>query len=615
MPFPHDHDQTISRSSFREQLYPAIRGAARADREHAPDELLDDVIEWWLYDIMDGNELEKWGFWEELESWAAKDQRAKGARRFVEALVKVFVGQISEHRAVVAAMLAQFRKEPGQRYREVKGYFEFIQDCQHTIWANLPVICVVGGHASGDMFGIGASALLKGDMSVVVYRFDKADQDHSDGMLAFFSELLGADRVRLSEDAGQAFERGAFRNSVYELMRASNTFAWLAPYNMGTYFLMDQFQKTGSACTKPGEAREAIRRAFHVERLKNEVKVEEFLVRRVGALDGLCRRRVVVLWSRFTGKKGEYHPEHDTSFKGMAQMAWLATALGYFVVIAGDKPIVHGAVRDPLKRAQRYAALASSIERYYGECRCFNLTEFWTEADWKALSLGKRVAQYQIYELLHRTCDVRHLGMRSGNLEALALLGYFTSYMEEEQSYGGGRMVAWHGTEIGYERILLKEPPTRVGRYIHHDLKLKQGVSKASMPPYITARNRGFPGTASRSKLTREQQVKELEASQMKDLAHIPYAERRAVRMFEQAEALYELELQLEREGAKPPAVAAYESGFVDGDLREILKFLRADNPRLCSSSARPPLEPQSGADGKLSSDEYLMVKEIQKLL
>jgi hypothetical protein len=291
----------------------------------------------------------------------------------------------------------------------------------------------------------------------------------------------------------------------------------------------------------------------------------------------------VVLWSRFTGKKGEYHPEHDTSFTGIAQLAWLATELGCYVIFAGDKPVIHRKVENRDEHEGHFDAICSAIEIRFGEKRCFNMTEFWNEKTWTALK-PNRVTQYQVYELLHRECDVRHLGMRSGNMEALALLSYFVRYMEENYSWGGKRMMAWHGKGIGYERILLKEPPTRVGKYLHYDQKLnrhglnKAGVSQAFVPPYIKERNRGLPNTSSKNQETVEE---EFARKRRKIKERFKYAPQKA--MFSAFDKLdperEEREKALEKAMAKPLGVAHWYTGFDFGDLMKIVMFFQELNP------------------------------------
>ncbi|XXF77000.1 hypothetical protein P2318_28685 [Myxococcaceae bacterium GXIMD 01537] len=610
-------EDIVSKQGFLGELIGLIRVVSEVDTDGCSHEVLETMVGLWLLDIMNGESLDAFHWWEELESWGAKKERQKAARQFMHGLLDIFESKLKGlGKPFLKAMLAQFKTNPDLRFKEFDGYFHFIQDVQHTIWANLPVTCVIGGHASGDMFGIGASALLKLDMNVLVhFKDDAPEQDHSEGMYNFFSELLGSERVRLAGSGKGCFDRQAQRNSVYELMRDQRSFCWLAPYNMGTYFLSDQFQQHGGLSGSTTDNRDTIRRGFHVERLSKRDAITEFLNARIGSLDTLKQRRVLVLWSRFTGKKGEYHPEHDTSFMGIAQLAWLAAELGYTVIIAGDKPILHGGIKDSFTRKHQYGTICRNLESYYGEPRCFDLTEFWTEPDWKRLSGGKRVTQFQVYELLHRECDIRHLGMRSGNLEALALLGYFVRYMEELKSYGGERMKVWHDTDIGYERILLFEPPTRVGKYIHHDRKPVS--SHAFIPPFITARNRGFPNTSSRGELKPKDELEQYEQEELRKYGEMhPRDSRRSTFLEDLKSELAKKKLELEEKSTKPLDVTKYESGFTPEDLLQISEYLCLLNPR-----AEHPLEEtptpneQEGRTGKLTFRQYKILMAIQKLL
>jgi hypothetical protein len=136
--------------------------------------------------------------------------------------------------------------------------------------------------------------------------------------------------------------------------------------------------------------------------------------------------RVAVLWSRFSGKKGEVHIEHDTSRIGLAQ---IIAGLGDLdaIVIVGDR---RGS-RD--RKTDKYAAIAE----YYNQgtiggqqvgrpegfgAKVVDLTEFWTDRTVASWGGGSRTGQFRLYDYLHRNFTTRHLGFRSGNLEAMALL-------------------------------------------------------------------------------------------------------------------------------------------------------------------------------------------------
>jgi hypothetical protein len=448
-------------------------------------------------------------------------------------------------------------------------------------------------------------------MAIMVYRYAQNDQDHSDGMIAFFTELIGVTRVRLADSEAMALDPRS-RYSVFQMMYKLNSLCWLAPYNMGTYFLREQFANKGLASGNQKQKSDNIRKAFSVDNYLGNKAIQSFLESKLGcSLDNFAKRRILVLWSRFTGKKGEYHPEHDTSFHGIAQMAWMAAELGYYVIIAGDKPILHENVINQFQRKRRFDEIVAEIDHYYGEMRCYNLTEFWTEPQWKFLSSGKRMMQFKIYELLHLNCDVRHLGMRSGNLEALALLGYFVRYMEEEKSYGGERMVAWHGTSIGYERILLHEPPTRVGKFIHHKVKAK--ASQASVPPYISNRNRGFANTATRSQSGQEERLRVFDNSVNATSSNISDPVKKGTFMQTKLGERSELLKSLQEENEKPEEVKNFENGFVTEDLIKIRAFLVEDNLRLTSDRHLPIDSKQTGNDGRIAEIFRVVVASTVK--
>lgn len=214
-------------------------------------------------------------------------------------------------------------------------------------------------------------------------------------------------------------------------------------------------------------------------------------------------KAVAILWSRFSGKNGEVHVEHDTSYFGMGQLIAGLGNLDYVLIVGDSAP----KDKDEKTRNAKYDSLAehynkqgeandalrnagTSEDHWRGfNAKVVNLTEFWapkTENDEekskemeaiKKWTGGKRMGQFLLFDYLNRHCfAARHLGYRSGNLEAMALLGFTVLYMEEPDSIGGERMASWHakpndktktaagGNAPGYERLITQNPPTRSGR-------------------------------------------------------------------------------------------------------------------------------------------------------
>jgi hypothetical protein len=224
--------------------------------------------------------------------------------------------------------------------------------------------------------------------------------------------------------------------------------------------------------------------------------------------------KVTVVWSRFSGKKGNIHLEHDTSLQGVRQIlgefkaeAAIRPGSDHVVIIAGDRhpdrPVKVDGGGPAKSHADTYSSMAG---RFSGDgLKVHDLTEFWKGGDDPLLAGWKgdtRIGQYAAYEYLKvNSGSFQHIGFRSGNLEAFAMAGHEVHYLEEVGSMGGARMAAWHdagggrtalgGEAPGYHRILLAEPPTRSGRY----LKLSLTQSEAIFGPAsdIARLNRDLP--------------------------------------------------------------------------------------------------------------------------
>ncbi|MBT2448626.1 hypothetical protein J7F03_16315 [Streptomyces sp. ISL-43] len=197
----------------------------------------------------------------------------------------------------------------------------------------------------------------------------------------------------------------------------------------------------------------------------------------------IAGREVIVLWSRFSGKLGGAHLEHDTSYEGVRQ---IITEVGSTAAESGNgrKPIVlivGDSHADPDHR-EKYATMAADLSDDHVSVH--NLTAFWNTSNssirekLESWNGHDRIGQFKLYEYLQRqAASVRHLGFRSGNLEAMAMLGYELRYMEEPGSIGTDRMALWHkaadgltvygGQPVGYELLKVDKPPTRSGKYFN----------------------------------------------------------------------------------------------------------------------------------------------------
>ncbi len=197
---------------------------------------------------------------------------------------------------------------------------------------------------------------------------------------------------------------------------------------------------------------------------------------------------VLVLWTRFSGKKGNAHLEHDTSLTGISQLLDdLRTSAGRprVVVLAGDRRPEWGTPGH--KPRDYFQQLADS----YGDSPTFkvaDLTEFWDDVTSHPLikpganpflSSDARLNQFGIYEFLHQNGNLQHLGFRSGNLEAFVLSGHKVSYLEENLSFSSGRMKPWN--DLGYRLLELERAPTASGQLYKVDELAVRGVTNPQL--------------------------------------------------------------------------------------------------------------------------------------
>jgi hypothetical protein len=191
--------------------------------------------------------------------------------------------------------------------------------------------------------------------------------------------------------------------------------------------------------------------------------------------------RYIALWSRFSGKAGGPHPQHDTSYTGLNQLIALAQSKGLGVILAGDRARP-GVTTKGLDRQTIGNTPATTV---------LDFREIWKDPSWRTGVVDqlqnlddKRLLQIKLFDYLswtlaggarpNRQGGVVHLGMRSGNLEAFSLIGHRVHYMEEAGNRETARMAKWHslpqknGPLRGprYDLIEIQQPPTRTGKYI-----------------------------------------------------------------------------------------------------------------------------------------------------
>jgi hypothetical protein len=152
-------------------------------------------------------------------------------------------------------------------------------------------------------------------------------------------------------------------------------------------------------------------------------------------------RPVLVVWTK--SNVTDLHrgkPEHLLGNTGTAQVLELARSHGFATAIAGDLPL-KDSHRDKIDYDLRFVESG-------------------------ALAGKSLVEQYQTLESVSRTAQLTHIGMRSGNIEPLPVLGMQTIYLEEVANQQALRMQKLANASRGkYRRHQFLLPPTIKGQF------------------------------------------------------------------------------------------------------------------------------------------------------
>ncbi|UKB81016.1 hypothetical protein [Chryseobacterium sp. MEBOG07] len=343
----------------------------------------------------------------------------------------------------------------------------------------IPFIIVQPGYATGDMFAIAATLINNERYHVLISTTVDKDgnvkdpYDNSKSIIEFYRNS-GIDESRIHTlDVEEVRSPGLASKLKKEAIRL------LKPYGISTGEIIKNHYKP------VGEGTQYIAKNFS-EAMRNQLKdaweingsqndaIKIWLEEQGIPTSG---NNLLILWSRFSGKGGDIHIEHDTSYWGIKQIVHRVADMYDAVIITGDKGYLK-------ERAKKYDETANEINGGSQPKKVFNITEFW-KGDSPALEAwggNTRLGQFKLYDYFQEHFkNVKHLGFRSGNLEVMAMLGYQVRYMEEKGSESGGRMTTWFdsghgetalgGKATGYERLVLAEPPTRSGKYIQYQIQ------------------------------------------------------------------------------------------------------------------------------------------------
>lgn len=363
------------------------------------------------------------------------------------------------------------------------------------------------GYASGDQFGICVSLLHDPGLHVLIARGPALGapghdpvQDKSRAIADFYrSSGIDDSRILFVDVPGME------KHGVWQALKAEA--GRIAQQDWGihkAYHDMYQVKEIWGVTDGTGyvsevfsqELRDTVRTAWGLTDA-HDGRIGDWLAGR-GIHLPAGPGRVLVLWSRFTGKATQWSDlrsrmEHDTGFQGIRQIVRDVVGSYDAVIITGDPH------PNPAK-SDKWDDLVMELRTELKTDTVHHITGFWKGGSPELTSWGgnTRTGQFLLYDHLDRHHQLDHLGFRSGNLEAVALIGHRVSYLEEADASGAVRMTQWHdvgdgitekgGLAPGYERVIVPDPPTASGRYSKQfDVKGYQ-AGRAYQPPDEHAR-------------------------------------------------------------------------------------------------------------------------------
>lgn len=328
------------------------------------------------------------------------------------------------------------------------------------------------GYMSGDTYS--AAALLAADpgMRIILVKDTKAAGQYADksGLIQkIYAESGVQDRVTLLDISTTTVNIVDLWKSVSEAFRDQ----YALPDALSTAALVGIQRRlcndvepkrrwprsitavTGLLATQWTTRREAtiaaVAKAWKIGKLPTEQKFALYeYMGQVFAKTGFdIRPNIVVLWSRQSGKRGGAHPELDSSYAAIRQLArrFAEVDMRATVVLAGDE------------KNTKMADFA------HGKPHIVNATNMWEAPVWRTM-FGEAtfLAQFAFYKYLAGDYNVVHVGMRSGMLESMALLGMTTFYLEGQDSGSGDRMLTFSRAGIPYARVQIVDAPGLTGR-------------------------------------------------------------------------------------------------------------------------------------------------------
>jgi hypothetical protein len=331
-------------------------------------------------------------------------------------------------------------------------------------------------YMSGDQFAVGA-ALVHDGTSRLILLYQADEEGKAKGLVKFYvvSCKLTAARLLpvLVADSKAAYKACSDvldkRLNDGPLPTVGAELAFLAKIPKGPFlFPVGGATTNVASCVLQGTSQGAIAKEWaNVDPSKNKYwayRVDKFLQRKGVQKAG----RYVILWTRFSGKDGGAHPELDDSWTALGQIVHGLLAANYNVIVVGrprtNKDIT-AKLTTHLTNLDATTVVARDNLKIWGE--------YWKldgDAPNTKIIGPSRAAEYAIFLRMTQPdwkCRIVHLGMRSGAMDAAALLGMRTLFIEETGNEQIDRTKKWTGASNNnplYKRVEVSELPTWTGK-------------------------------------------------------------------------------------------------------------------------------------------------------
>lgn len=351
-----------------------------------------------------------------------------------------------------------------------------------------------GGYMSGDQFAVGAALSFDGKARLILLYSD-TERNAAERLVRFY-----AASCRLTKDRLLVVQVPNAKNAVESCRllvdRRIDAEKPMPDLPDGLKFLLKIPAKGAKLCPVGGATTDVAASVMNgkgdkivamwddVDPNKNRYwayRIDKFLNQK-GIVKG---QRYVILWMRFSGKEGGAHKELDDSWTGLGQICHAFLKKHRNVILVGrprQNRDVHAKMTTHLDSLSANDPVDRGLLKIWGE--------YWKSEGGNPNTkiIGpNRAAEYAIFLRMKSpewACSLVHLGMRSGAMDAAALLGMRTRFIEQAGNQQIERTTKWTGkenTSVLYKRAEVSELSTKTARDMVHEGG-KKGIERGYTP-------------------------------------------------------------------------------------------------------------------------------------